>query len=152
MKPFSRLDVIFDYLFEDYGFAAVYCRDVDHGEHILIILQSPDCRIKFIYDRGTVEATIGTLSSPVGWTDCVDNTRYWFDLLTMIAFVEMWPSMTAAEKQQMADTVRSVTAEVFLSRKLQPAVGQVVALFREEVFKDRREEIEMFQNTYWHSP
>lgn len=125
----------------------MHCEDARVGGHCLIVLQSDDCLFRFVYDRGTVEISVGTLSAPIGWTNPDQDVGHWFDLMWIIHFVEGRPQPTSEELRQMGEALWSMTTDERLatfSRMLRPVCGQVVELFREDVFKERREAFEQF--------
>src|SRR5579859_4466748 len=76
------------YLFADHGFQLVHCQDARQGEHCLIVLESPQARIKFEIDQGTPVVYFGTLDSPLGWEQQVDGVTVWYVDNALLNFVE----------------------------------------------------------------
>lgn len=129
---FQQIKSRFDYLFEKYGFLIVDKRG--NGVYCLLVIQSGGCQIRFQYDRGVVEISVGT-------------TQKQYNMFWIVNFVR-------GKSQPMPDEMLQIM-ELFWSRKmddglcalskmLKPVCEEVVELFQEETFKKKQRELEEF--------
>jgi len=135
----------FGYLFDLYGFEAVYTKSARGGENCLIVLESKDCRIKFYRSQGEANLLFGTSSAPLGWEDVIDDTRHWYFARGIIDFVQKNP---VNAKELLNQTRRSLTEEeqlAELSLKLKPICKQIIQLFKGDNTKQWIKEYEKFE-------
>ncbi len=135
----------FRYLFGNYDFEIIDSRDVAMGEHCLVILQSRDCRFKFISDQGSVEISVGPLSTPISWEDNPDGRIAWFPIDGIPPIIQEQPSLAPEEQRKLGEAYFSMsTSELMrtLSATFKPLMGEIVTLFRDDVFRERQHEIE----------
>lgn len=131
----QQIKIHFDYLFNEYGFSVVH--EGGDTAHYLIVLQSGDCRMEFLYDRGVVEVSAGT-------------SQYLYNILWVINFVKGLPQPTAKELGHIAEffwTMRMDEGLATLSKMLKPVCREIVELFQEESFMKRRDEFEQFYHS-----
>ena len=76
------------YLFQAHGFRLAHCAAARQGEHGLIVLASDRAQVKFEIDHGTPAVYLGTLASPVGWGQQVDDVPVWYVDNALLNFVE----------------------------------------------------------------
>ena len=64
--------------------------DVDHlnraGEFQMVIYASPDCQVKFIYERGAIAILFGRSDAPRIFPDEVDGQRVWYTMSSVRSF------------------------------------------------------------------
>lgn len=137
----------FSYLFTQYGFSVARTAVGHSGEKCLVVLESTNCRLKFFYDRGSVETMIGTGAAPMDWADSRDGVRHWYSLRAVIDFVNEVPALTAEETRKLGYTLFRMSTDELLADmadSLRPVCEQVFNFFGEETFRNRRSEFERF--------
>lgn len=137
----------FDYLFDRHGFKVIHSKDVWNGERCLVILESADCRLRFIYDRGTVEAAVGSLDAPAGWSDCDESVIQWYALRSVIDFVQGHGKRSPDELRKLGLALFAMSTDEHLadlSGLLQPVCETVFQLFRKGVASERRQALDTF--------
>lgn len=143
----DNIEQQFSYLFTQYGFLVALHAAGHSGEKCLVVLESANCRLKFFYDRGTVETVIGTIHAPMDWADSCDGVRYWYSLKGVIDFVNKTPALTAEEARELGYALFRMSTDELLantSELLRPACERVFELFREDTFRSRQLEFEQF--------
>ena len=72
-------------LLAEYRFA-----EVDHldraGEFQMVIYASPDCQIKFIYERGAIAILFGRSDAPRAFPDEANGRRVWYSMSSVRAY------------------------------------------------------------------
>lgn len=132
---FYQIKSHFDYLFDECGFSVVH--EGGDGVHCLIMLQSGDCRMEFLCDRGIVEVSVGT-------------SQQLYNILWAINFVKGLPQPTAKELEHVAEffwTMRMDEGLATLSKMLKPVCREIVELFQESSSMKRRGEFERFYHS-----
>src|SRR5260221_6292251 len=76
------------YLFAEHAFRLAHCEDPRQGERCLVVLESPQARLKFEIEQGTPVTYLGTLDSPIGWEQQVDGVPVWYVDNALLNFVE----------------------------------------------------------------
>jgi hypothetical protein len=123
----------FSYLFEGNEFEPIAAEEDRVGEHCLVILQSSSVRLKFIVDRGSVEATLGTLSSPLTWEDLPSGQVEWFSLREVAEYLRDEPRKSSKELQELGNRLFGMSPDEhlkWLSEMIRPVLGQAIQLFR----------------------
>lgn len=129
-------------LIDNYGFKIIHEEDVS-GEHGLIVLESADCRLRFIYDRGAVEPDIGSLDARIGWTHGPAGADDWFDVYTVTEFVEgRKPSAEEISTHGRALFSMSTDERIAdLASSLRPVAEHVFRLFRKDTPPEKQREL-----------
>jgi hypothetical protein len=144
----ERIRSRFNYLFDEYGFEA-FASDEDRvGEHCLVILQSSDLRIKFTFDQGSVEATLGPLSAPPSWEDLAAGEVVWFSMREVCEFLRGDPRPNLEDLKNLGNRLFAMSPDdqlEWLSELLRPVLGEAILLFR----ADRRSRAQFVE--YYHS-
>jgi len=125
------------YLFAEHAFRLAHCQDARQGEHCLIVLESPQARIKFEIDQGTPVVYFGTLDSPLGWQQQVDGVTVWYVANALLNFVESQagtptPTAGAGPANGAANAAAPRTTEALLAagaQRLRPHAAQLIAAF-----------------------
>ncbi len=134
----------FAYLFDQYGFVVVHCEDAPGGGRHLIVLESEDCRIRFIQNRWDIYVEVGTKASPIGWQDVVEGTKYWYDIGGVLNFLER--EALHIDKLLQEQPFLNVEQQLKeLARRLRPACEQLIALCRQDVFEGWQHDYHKFQ-------
>ena len=129
---FQQVENHFHYLFDEYGFSIVDKRG--DGVHCLIVIQSGDCQIRFLYDRGIVETSAGT-------------SEHVYNIFWVVNFIkEQSPPSSEEVKQTMELFWLGKMEEGLnaLSKMLRPVCKGVMELFQKETFRKKRKEFEQF--------
>lgn len=142
-----KIEQQFNFLFTQYGFSVARTAVGHSGEKCLVVLESTNCRLKFFYDRGSVETMIGTGAAPMDWADSRDGVRHWYSLRAVIDFVNETPALTPKEARELGYALFRMSTDELLantSELLRPACERVFELFKEETFRSRQPEFERF--------
>lgn len=139
----------FGYLFDRYGFEEVHGENASTSGRHLIVIESSDCRFRFVFNRGDVEITIGTNSASLGWQDTSQSDigiREWYPIQLIHDFINQKTVDLEAIRQQ-GRIMFTMSPEELLSywaRSLEPICSRVVQLFRRDVFETTQTEIEQY--------
>lgn len=133
----------FVYLFDPYGFEMVHCERPEPGRH-LIILESDDCRIRFIQNLWDLEMAIGPRSAPIRWSDSVEEARYWYSVTEVSNFLENNHYVDIEELLQDRPFLTADQKLAKLSGEVKPLIDRIQVLFRESVFEQKRYELDRF--------
>jgi len=149
MKPgFFALQVKqrFSYLFDQYGFSVIH--EEYHGQNgcnAIVVLESPDCRIRVLLEREQVLVDIGPLSAPVDWSTPAPND--WFGLTYVTGFLsngtDQWEYVipdTALDRSLRIDQQL-----VSLAEKVRPCCDLIVHIFRSEAYEQTQRELIDYQ-------
>jgi len=139
-KFFLQIRNHFDYLFEQHGFSVVH--ESGNGEHCLFVVQSGNCQIEFLYDRGIVEVSVGT-------------PQHKYYIFWVINFIKDKDRLTLEEVDQTMELFWSGRIEEGLSaisKVLKPVCGEIVELFQEETFRKKRNALERFYHAIGELP
>lgn len=130
----DQIKELFHYLFEDYGFTVFSETYFESFGNWVIVLLSNGCRIRFFEDRGEVSIAVGPLWSPADW-----QAGPWFDLPIVIAYLtnekDTWEYKSGSTAEQLER----------LAGLLRPSCDQICELFEEDVFQQRRRELESLE-------
>jgi len=141
----ALLDKHFRILFDEFGLEIIDVRDDRMGEHCLAILQSADCRLRFTSDKGFIEISLGPTTSPITWADDPDGRRVWFPIHGIAELVNEDYLIGAEELRTLGHSYASMSPPELmgaLSARYGPVLNDMIALFQEDVFKERQGEIE----------
>lgn len=131
----NKIKTIFHYLFDDYGFAVIAETYFESFGNWAVVLQSGDCcRIRIFQDRGEIFIALGPLWSPPSW-----NAGPWFDLTVIVAFLTQGKDILEYELGKPDWQLER------LADRLRPYMEQICELFRENVFEQKREALELLQ-------
>lgn len=133
----------FIYLFDSYGFEMVHCERPEPGRH-LIILESDDCRIRFIQNLWDQEMAVGPRSAPISWSDSVEEVRYWYSVMEISNFLENKEYVDIEELLQDRPFLTADQKIAYLSREVKPLIDRIRVLFRESVFEQKRNKFDRF--------
>jgi hypothetical protein len=137
MTPSETVDQIrefFGYLFDDFGFRVISETHFESFSNWVVVLQSEVCRIRIFRDRGEVSIAVGPLWLPPGW-----QAGPWFDLTVLISFLT---NGKYTLEHAVGDTSQQLKrlADVF-----HLYYDQVCELFQEQVFQQKKGELELFR-------
>ena len=124
----------FRFLFDAHGFALASEICFDSFENWVVVLKSKECRLRIFQDRGEVTIAVGPLWSPSGW-----QSGPWFDLAIVIRYVSQGKDQWEYEGGNTDEQLKR------LAEKLRPYCQQICWLFREDVFPEKRQELEKMQ-------
>lgn len=136
----------FRYLMDEYGFSVIheeyYPRDFGNS---LIVLQSKECRIRILKEKGEVFIDAGPLWAPVDWASNAANL--WFDLSLVTQFLTRGADKWTYDHFDSLVGQSSVDAQLArLADALRPYWDRVCTFFRKESFEIRGAELEEFRN------
>ncbi len=137
----------FDYLFVEYQFTVMECKIASSSGRYLVVIESDDCRFRFIFNRGDVDISVGTLLAPVEWDDfSQDGTRQWFALQSVLDLILEHPAdLVAIRRQGLTMFYLPTTERLSLwATQLKPHCENVVKFFRLDVFEESRSALEHF--------
>jgi hypothetical protein len=119
------------YLFAEHAFQLVHCQDARQGEHCLIVLESPQARLKFEIDQGTPVIYFGTLDSPLGWEQQVDGVTVWYVDNALLNFVESQAGTPASASARAAGPAPRTTEALLAAgaERLRPHAAELIAAF-----------------------
>jgi hypothetical protein len=156
-KPDGECTAFFDkvkrhlrYLIDDYGFLVAHQENLRIFDNCLVVLQSNDCRVRIVRDRGTVLIDVGPLSAP-NVHRLSGSPDPWFDVYTAVAFltqgtsVDSWEWFYASPDEHLEGEATNEWELAWLADKLQPYWREVFQLFREDVFEWKRKDLEEFR-------
>lgn len=127
----------FGYLFDHHGFEVIHCEDATTDGRSLVVIESSDCRFRFLFNRGDVEISVGPHWAPVSWQDASESgIRQWYSIKLALDFI-MQQTVDLQEIRQQGRAMFSMSTEELLSwwaDKLERYCGHVVQLFREDTF------------------
>ncbi len=137
MEPQAFIALIqkhWPYLFQQYGFSVIHQEYYpEHSGNALVVLQSRDERLRFIYERGQVFVDAGPLTAPENWSSTTPHQ--WFDLVTLTAFLsngqDHWQYGTGEVDAQLQK----------LSAKFKPYADRIFDLFRPANFARTQTEL-----------
>jgi len=140
----------YGWVLNEYGFVTVDERD-SGGERCLIVAESPDCRLRFMFDRGVVEVHVGRKEARPSWTDGRTGSVEWFAITLVLSYLERRPKPTLKQLLEQTRTARGLSAEERMGQMaalLRQRAGDVFQLFREDAQGDRwREFVTYYTDT-----
>jgi len=147
---FSKVRKHFGYLINDHDFAVVHQEDIQSFDNCLIVLQSSNCRIRVVRDRGTVLVEAGPLSAPSVHRP-PGSPNLWFSLSTIITYLEQdfnadkdW--FYASPKESIDDDEAKIDWELALAADtLRPYLDDIMHLFQESTFGQKQGKLEEFR-------
>jgi hypothetical protein len=128
----ERVQIHFNYLFEKYGFRIIFTEDDHLGEHCLIVIESAHCRVRYIFDRGSLEVSVGALSSSPGWHDFDNGELKWFSMREVIEYINGQPRRTSEELYELGEVLFAMTVDEhleWLAKSMRPIYSNVIELF-----------------------
>jgi len=132
---FDQVEKHFHYLVDKYGFSVVKKELSDHFDNTQIILESKECRIWVLRERGEVYVDIGPLSVP----------EESYDLTTLIAYLTKEAEQLTYKVPDYDDyDVRIEWQVERLAGILERYYIQICDLFREETFDRKRADLKEF--------
>jgi hypothetical protein len=141
-KVVDQIRKYFDYLFDANGFEVISETYFQSFGNWVVVLQSDDCRIRFLQDRGEVSIAVGPVWSPPSW-----NAGPWFDLSIVIAFLT--PKKEILERR-LGNTDQQIE---YLADTFRTYCDQICELFREDTFRQERDKLELLRDQseeqYW---
>lgn len=136
----------FSYLFDNYGFAVIH--EEYHGQssgNAIVVLESPDCRIRVLLEREQVLVDVGPLTAPEDWSTPAPND--WFGLTYITGFLskgaDQWEY--AIPKTALDQDLRIDQQLIKLADKLHPYCGLIVRMFRPEAYEQTQRELIDYQ-------
>lgn len=133
----SQVGHHFGYLFDRYGFEVLHCEDATTDGRSLVVIESSDCRFRFLHNRGDVEISVGAHSAPISWQDTSESgIRQWYSIKLVLDFI-MQRTVDLQEIRQQGREMFSMPTEELLSwwaDKLERYCGHVVQLFQDDAF------------------
>lgn len=147
----------FFYLFDQYGFAVIHEEHhSQNDDHAIIVLESPDCRIRILLEREQVLIDIGPLSAPEDWSTSAPND--WFGLTYVTGFLSNGTDRWEYAKPETAldRNLRIDQQLVKLANRLRPYCDLIFSAFRPEAFEQtqqalliyQEQQVEMWLNQY----
>ena len=124
----------FGFLFTDFGFAVVHQED-SWGEHGLVVLESKDCRVKFVFDRGAVQIFLGRKDAAPTWSDGSGARKAWFYLQGVVDFLEGRPKRSLAQLLTEGEQQKGLSEGDDLAQAaelLRPVGGEAFRLFGQD--------------------
>ena len=86
---FAQIEAQLAFLFDQYGFRLIHCEGAAQFPVCLVVLESADCRVRFVVDRGIPEIAIGTKSARITWENPGEGAvEGWQDLVALVDFLE----------------------------------------------------------------
>ena len=137
----------FGYLLNEYGFEVIHKESVRLGERCMVVLASPDCRIRFIFDRGGVEVDMGGVDAPATWGPGGRDRRQWFAIHAVSYFLHGGKRPTTEQARALGKEFDSMTTEEIVSSLadyFRPFAREAFALFRKDAPPERRRAFEVF--------
>lgn len=136
----------FGYLFDDYGFSVVHEEDHSQsGHNAIVVLESPDCRIRVLQEREQILVDVGPLIAPEDWSTPAPDL--WFGLTYVTGFLsdgyDQWEYEypdTSVDHDSRVDRQLIRLAHILL-----PYCSQIVRLFRSENFAQIQRDLLAYQ-------
>jgi hypothetical protein len=122
----------FNYLFTKFDFHVVYIRRFKHFGNWVVLLYSPDFRIRIYCDRGEVTLAIGPDWLPQNW-----EAGPWFDLAIVLEFITQ-------QQYDLRMTIKEATENeqiMILSEYLENHIDQIKVIFSEQIFKKQQKRL-----------
>lgn len=134
-RVMDQIRKYFDYLFDANGFEVISESYFQSFGNWVVVLQSDDCRIRFLQDREEVSIAVGPVWSPPGW-----NAGPWFDLSIVIAFL-------TREKEILERRLGNTDQQIeYLADTFRSYLDQICELFREDTFRQQRDKLELLRD------
>lgn len=147
MKRLSELvEDSFGWLLDEFGFTLIHEESYpqDYGNSI-VVLESSECRLRIVLERGQVFVEVGPLHAPLDWA--TQAPGLWFDITDVIPFMTHedieWqyplrdgdPAISSSPMDQMKG----------ISTALRPFMRNTIHLLSPGVFEDRQMELIQFR-------
>lgn len=123
----------FDYLFRDYGFGIQQERQFESFGNWVVVLESPDCRMRIFQDRGYISIAFGPVWSPPDW-----EAGPWFGLEVIFEYLSVKYTLT---NEDVIRELSPVSLE-HLANMLKPHLKSICDLFQAEAFPSHRDKLE----------
>ena len=149
-KFFDKVRQYFRYLIDDYGFSVAREETSRSFDNCLIVLQSSNCRVRVVRDRGTVFVEVGPRSAPDVHRP-PSSPNLWFDVSTVVVFLIQesktgkWEWFYESPDESLEDEAKTDWQLAKTAVKLRPYLNDIFRLFREDVFKQKQKELEEFR-------
>jgi hypothetical protein len=127
----GQLEQHFGYLERNHGFRRIAVEPSSAGNRCLVILEGP-CRIRFVFDLGGTEVSVGSLEAPIGWGDKSAGRRRWFPVWGVINRARGLPKLTPEQFMELGRKLLSDGHDAYLARlaaSLDEVMDQVAAGF-----------------------
>lgn len=134
---FDLIDEHFSYLIDGYGFSIVSKKLYDSSDYAKIVLQSKECRIRVLRERGEIFVDAGPLSA----------VEEWYDLATLIAYLTKETEQFEYKIPDYGDYDARVEWQLErLAAILQRYYTEICELFRRGTFDEKRADLKEFIN------
>jgi len=144
-QSFDRLMRYFAWLMKEYGFAVIHCESGPMG-YCGFTLQSGDCRLFMDVERGFLQFGQLALAPAAKQLDALMPESRWYSVREIIDYLRgwylSWPQVE--ERNRLLKGLSEEESKTKLSTECQAFWPQVMALFQEDEFKRRQEELEEF--------
>ena len=125
-------------LFSEYGFDIAEQRD-SAGEHCMLILESPDCRFRFIFDRGSAEVHAGRKHARALWTERTEASQEWFAISTVLDYLAGRPKPNLKDIMAQSREALALTSEERMAQtaaRVRAAAKEIIRLFGQDLPPD----------------
>lgn len=120
----------FDFLFKKYDYDLLQTCSARSNEHMQIIIGSGCCRLRFQYDLGYIEISIGPNDAPLGWAKDPFKESDWIPVEALFEFLD--------KKRQQTQNELLEADEAMLDR------GEIYLTYVAKKIRQRYREIELF--------
>lgn len=141
----------FGFLEDRYGFTIVHAKKLEAFGDCSVVLQSGDCRLRIMMDRGVVEVEAGLKYAP--YADYVDewkrdSPRRWYNLYYITRFLTQGPNQAEWEfmfpEPGFDKKTRVERQMIRLVNILEPYWDQIIEVFQEDTFNKRQKDLGEF--------
>ena len=140
----ALIDRSLRFLSDDYGFEPVY--QEGGSARCVFVMESKDCRLRFVYEFGAVGMDIGSLDAAPGWSDAPRGIRQWFGMDAVLEFVR-GVKPTLEEIRESGNAISKMSSEdrmLDLANRLRPVARAVFDIFRADTPPELRRAFEAF--------
>jgi hypothetical protein len=103
--------------------------------------------LRFIYDRGGIEAHVGGLEAEPTWGGGEEDRRQWYALRRAVGFVEGRRERSLEEAKEVSRAAWEMSTEQYLDDQaamLRPVIRDICRLFAKDASPERREAFELY--------
>lgn len=131
----NRILQFFGFLFRERKFRLVSTSEFKDFANWVVLMYSPDCRIRILCDRGEVSLAIGPVWLPRSW-----QAGPWYDLASVLEFLthqqhDLCMTLNEAEDDQLRE----------LANTLEAHIDQVCSIFDKQSFETNQSNLDRIQ-------
>jgi hypothetical protein len=129
---YNKVSRYFQYLFEEYDFKVIHSSNRYDQGYCLIILGSPSFQVRIFYERGSIQADLGSVGAAANWPNSSLDKGVWYPLRLLVDFIGGKTTLTDQDIRISGERISKLTVDENLSELssyLKPVVNDVKKVF-----------------------